>query len=219
MKDEMRPCVCGKSHPWGILRRDQQGVPTYGARAIEGCDNYHPPVDLIPANLDTKELWAQTGDLDPQAMLWTRAVVARIRQLANGKNSYAAMAAQWPDFMALVLSQITDMRGALVRDESKFAHLVAHTDEVVEAMRTVSQLSERLNIMNQHMREVLERLDYMDKQHDADCADEAEGLAHFGLLPLDDGEAVGKVIRPSEMIWSKPRNIGDGGYDVDDDDD
>jgi hypothetical protein len=199
MRDEMRLCECGNEHPWGILRYSEDRVPLYGPRAIPTCDNYRPPAysgrqltaDQLPAFVATaQELWAETGDLDPQATLATRVAVARIRSLAKGENSYKAMALQWPDFMGFIISQITEMRGALVRDESKFAHLVAHTDEVVEAMRDVVGLKEQLGRLSSAIADVANMVDELREERNANYSAEVEALQHFGLLGFRSDEEV-----------------------------
>ena len=180
MRDEERPCECGETHKWGIVGASDDGVPLYGARPTETCDNYRAKVTTLPTHLNAQELWAQTGDLDPQATLATRAIVARLRTL--GKDDPAK---QWPEFAGFVISQITDMRGALVRDESKFAHLVAHTDEIVEAMRGVVQLSEKLTVQQLMLREITERLNQvqadLNQLRVTRKADDVTAYGHFGL--------------------------------------
>ena len=110
--------------------------------------------------------------------------MARIRALAKGEISYKAMALQWPEFMGFVISQITDLRGTLIRDESKFARLVAHTDEIVRAMEGVAQLSERLYLLNNKMDAVIEMV-----ASRRDEESELTALEHFGLADMDiDGE-------------------------------
>lgn len=68
-----------------------------------------------------------------------------------------------PEFAGLMISQLTDIRGAMTRDESKFNHLVSHTDEVVESMRGVVQLSERLTNILRAQHSIQERQEKMER--------------------------------------------------------
>jgi len=180
VKDEMRLCQCGEQHPWGIVRLSEDHVPLYGARDIETCDNFRTMPDAVPAFVDNlQELWAQTPDLDPQVPLATRGVIARIRSLADPR-------AQWSEFVGLVVSQITNMRGAMVRDESKFAHLVAHTDEIVNAMRDVVGLKEQLHNMRAAIVEVVGMMEDLRVERDTKYAGEVEAFEHFGLIDRAD---------------------------------
>ena len=123
MKKEDKLCGrCGRKHPWGIVGR-KDGVPLYnwlstttclGFREFDG-DNL-PEVKGLPLDIDQRDLWAMTGDLNAQATMATRLVVRRLKSLGRGKSGYEKISIQWPEFIGFVISQITDMRGALVRD-------------------------------------------------------------------------------------------------------
>jgi hypothetical protein len=184
MQDELRRCECGKQHHWGILSK-RNGVPQYGARPRRDCKNFRPKaLDQLPA-IDTRELWAQTGDLCAQATTATRIAVMRLKSLARGKQGYSQIAAQWPEFIGFVISQITDLRGSLVRADNKFAHLVAHTDDVVEQLRKVGPLAQKLNMQTQMLAEVIERLDRIEELGPRPPQMTADALSHFGLI--DEG--------------------------------
>lgn len=189
MNDAKRKCEkCGHEHPWGVVSKSEDGVNLYGPKPTEHCAHFRPIADdqtTLPAFMGTlQELWAQTNDLSPQATMATRVAVTNIRSLAKGKNSYAAMAAQWPEFMGFVMSQITDLRGALFRDESKFANLVAHTDEIVTAMRDVTQLAERLNRQSRMLNGIMDRLDELKRDRNSKYSADVAALEHFGLMPV-----------------------------------
>jgi hypothetical protein len=187
MKDEVRDCAnCGKQHYWGITGHSKDNVPLYGPRPRTDCDDFRPKLEPVPVGVNAQALWQQTGDLDPQATIATRLVVARLRELADGKAGMAAVAAQWPEFLGFVVSQITDLRGTLVRDESKFALLVAHVDEIVEAMKNVTQLAERLALQNKMMRQVLREVHELRDEREAKFSAEITAYEHFGLLPHSD---------------------------------
>lgn len=171
MQDEKRLCAnCGHDHSYGILRYSPDGVPFYGARKCWcGCDHFvernieaeqrfigqqqePPSVDINGKPLDPivpthqlLELWAKTSFLNTQVPMATRIAVRQIHGLMQGADLSPALTTALTEFAGLVISQVTDIRGAMTRDENKFAHLVAHTDEIVEAMRGVTQLAERLN--------------------------------------------------------------------------
>lgn len=153
----MKDCLtCGHQHAWGIIRYDEGNVPLYGARRAGDCENFVEKTEDTQAlatmtQEDIKNLWAKTEFLNPQVPVATRIAINQIQTLGKGKTGTELIAAQWPEFMGLVVSQLGDVRGALVRDESKFAHLVAHTDEVVEAMRNVTQLAEKLDVIAQRL--------------------------------------------------------------------
>lgn len=206
-KVEWRLCgKCGKKHRWTVSGYNRNG-PLYNAQPTKTCKRYSPtkevPIDEWPGkalvhvasdptsvNLPTngQELWAQTPELNAQATMATRLVVARLKELGKRKSGFAQIAAQWPEFMGFMISQVTDLRGSLFRDESKFAHLVAHTDELVETMRAVGNIGERLKRQEALLSELLDRLDDMElvrMEHD-DAEDEA--LRHFGLVPDEQSQ-------------------------------
>jgi hypothetical protein len=99
----------------------------------------------------------------------------------------AAVAAQWPEFLGFVVSQITDMRGSLTRDESKFARLLSHTDEIVIAMEHVVQLSERLAKHQMMLSEIMREVHEMREDRHIKYSAEVDAYAHFGLLPGVEG--------------------------------
>ena len=184
MNDVLRPChTCGGEHPWGITGYSKDNVPLYGPRATADCTDFRPQVEELPAGVNGQELMAATGDLDAQASVQTRLVVSRIRELGKAEPRYARMAAQWPEFMNFVIAEITAMRGALTRDESKFGLLISHTDEIVEAMRNVTQLAERLQVLNNRVVTVQQTLDELRADRRIKYSAEYEAYQHFGLLP------------------------------------
>lgn len=157
MTDIMKMCAtCRHKHPYGIVGYSPDNVPLYGARAI-GYPTDDPNFTAVCradqfievhgglenaialTQQDTEALWAKTSFLGAQVPAATRMAVAQLETLEGKERDKA--------FMSLMISQVTDIRGAMTREDSKFAHLVAHTDDVVESMRGVTQLSERLSTL------------------------------------------------------------------------
>ena len=213
MKDEKRLCArCKHEHDYGILRYSADNVPLYGARRCEfivrdyqrtggkdycGCSSFVetvPGMENLPALSDgeVKTLWEQTSFLNAQVPMATRIMVRSVLSAGEKKKGIAAITAQWPEFVGLMISQLTDIRGAMVRDESKFAHLVAHTDEILEGMKGAVQLAERLTGMNQRIDDTNERLDRIEKL-----------LGQ--ILKQADGEAI-----PAEELAEHRRIFGVG---------
>ena len=168
MKDERRECSnCNHTHAWGVLRYSMDNTPLWGARKCWClCDRFVAKVEgneNLPAltNDQTQALWAKTSFLSAQVPAATRiamAGIANLLEVASTELPSPSIVAAVREFMGLVISQITDLRGAMVRDESKFAHLVAHTDEIVESMRGVVQLNERLMTIGMSTNEMAERM-------------------------------------------------------------
>lgn len=204
MNDELRDCECGKQHPWGIVKYSDDRVPLYGPRDIDGCDHFRPVLEPVPAGVNAQELWAQTADLDAQADVQTRLVVSGLRSLANRKAGMAAVAAMMPEFMNFMIASQTKLTGSLLRNESKFAHLVAHTDEIVEAMRKVTQLSEQLDAVNLVQRDILDQIGQIRADRNIKYSAEVEAFGHFGLLPFpgypyDGSEGGDTWVNPADV--------------------
>lgn len=143
-------------------------VPLYGARKCWcGCDRFVAVVEgneNLPAMTQdqTAALWSKTSFLNAQVPAATRMAMAGILNLlevASTDIPSPAIVGAVREFMGLMISQVTDIRGALTRDDSKFALLVAHTDEVVESMRAVNLLAERLTNIYAVQERVLEAVD------------------------------------------------------------
>lgn len=181
MKDMMKRCGrCRHEHVYGIVRHSADNVPLYGARRCKGivenavgeqypcnCGDFVEYVEGIGENQlmlsvppeELNALWAATSFLSPQTPMATRIAVRQINSLEGPERE--------KEFMGLMISQMTDIRAAMTKDESKFANLVSHTDEVVESMRGVVQLSERLQGVNRRVDNVDERLDKLEIQNRA----------------------------------------------------
>lgn len=162
MRDVKKPCAnCHHEHNWGILRHSHDGAPLYGPRKCEcDCDQFVPQLDEIenlPATMtaaEARQLWEKTSFLSAQVPAATRIAVAQLDTLKGPEREKA--------YMGLMISQLTDIRGAMVRDESKFANLVSHTDEVVESMKGVTQLNDRLSHLWEANRQANERVSKLE---------------------------------------------------------
>ena len=80
---------------------------------------------------EVERVWSQTENLSPQTPFEIRKAVVEMK--AAGYEMTPAE--------QFTLSAVLDLRAALYRDESKFAHLVAGTETVVESLRNVNALS------------------------------------------------------------------------------
>lgn len=189
MKDEERLCQCGQKHKWGITGRDQGGVVVYGPKPVPDCQYFRPATDQLPEFVgDLRELWSQTGDLDAQATLATRVVIARLRSLDP--------VAQWPEFVGYVISQLTNLRGAMLREDAKMARLVASADEFIEATGALRLLSERVKKQDEMLSQISDQLTDMQLAQMGDGEDEA--LRHFGLIEPDESGFVSSRWTPSQ---------------------
>lgn len=184
MKDEMRMCGrCHHEHAVGTLSHSVDGVPLVGPRPcswhskpedspICGCrdfveavmtENGTPglPLSAVMSFTDLAALWRDTDFLSPQASAETRIAIRKVMGIEDPRERETA-------YMGVMLANISDIRGAMSKDESKFARLVSHTDEIVDAMQGVTQLSERLsnvvarqNSMEEQLANIAERQQQM----------------------------------------------------------
>lgn len=178
MHDELRLCECGKEHPWGVVGQSEDHVPLYGPRPIATCYNFRPKQEQVPAFVpDVRELWAQTTDLDPQVEIGTRTAIARIRTLPTASEQLA-------ESLGLLISQQSRVLGFFTRTDSKFARLVAHTDEVLIAMEGVAQLKQQLSVIKQTQTELLATIAEMREdceKRELKYSGDLEAYQHFGL--------------------------------------
>lgn len=159
MNDVKRLCGrCRHEHDYGVLRYSQDNVKFYGARGCPECNcsdfvEAHEGVEnalSLPSG-ELRQLWEDTAFLSAQTPMATRIAVRQLETLDGGERDKA--------FMGLMISQVTDIRAALTKDESKFANLVGHTDEIVDSMKGVVQLNERLTGVNLRIDDTNERID------------------------------------------------------------
>ena len=182
MQDIYKHCkTCGHDHLVGELRKDRQGVPVYGARKCNKpvptgrswkrcrCNKFVEDEALfrkeqrerkqssLPAVKDmTKaqvaKMFAKTGYLSPQTPLEARVAAYKLSTLPMGAKRDI-------EFMRAVLAVTYDTRAAFLRSDNKFAHLVAHTDEIVNAMQKVAQLAEKLESIKATQERIVAVLD------------------------------------------------------------
>lgn len=217
MRDEMKMCGrCHHEHAIGILRYSQDSVPLYGARPctherkgprgfneqsfmICGCRDFVEAVTgvngelMLPAAArmsadELGKLWKATSFLSPQTPAETRIAVRQLDEITDPREREKA-------YMALMISHVTDIRAAMTKDESKFNHLVAHTDEIVDAMRGTVQLSERLTGLNQRIDDTNDRLDGIERM-----------LKHVvGLLttdhPIEQVDAQENLLKEARRVF------------------
>lgn len=213
MNDVLEPCGhCNHEHRVGIVRHSIDGVPLYGARKCEtcGCEQFAQKqgnVPTLPAD-EIKALWQATSFLNAQVPAATRIAVRQIMDLFSPKegedaNNYlpAPLMRGIAEFAGLLISQTTDVRAALTRDDNKFAHLVAHTDEIVESMRGVVQLSERLEKIYTIQERTLEQLERL--------TDKVSALEAGQTLPKPDNvvslaEAAHTFLPGGPELWNEP---------------
>src|SRR5215472_14895726 len=85
--------------------------------------------DITQADVD--RIWEETSFLSAQTPIEFRVAVMKLGKKLD-------------PLMTLVLSQMMDIRAAMTKDESKFAHLVAGTETIVKTLQNVNPLVERL---------------------------------------------------------------------------
>jgi hypothetical protein len=163
MNQEWRWCLnCKHKHSIGIVRYNQQGIPLYGSLRCTGrrggtkcrCTQFAEdtrPLEKrrkaqVPAVVskelglpaeEVQKLWEETSFLSPQAPAASRVAIAKAMALSPAKRDLELAKYQ--------IHLLSDIQGAMLREDSKFALLVAHADEIVEAMKGVVQLKERLD--------------------------------------------------------------------------
>lgn len=159
MNDVKRLCGrCRHEHDYGVLRYSQDNVKLYGARGCPECNcsdfvEAHEGMEnalSLPSG-ELRQLWEDTSFLSAQTPMATRIAVRQLETLEGGERDKA--------FMGLMISHVTDIRAALTKDESKFANLVGHTDEIVDSMKGVVQLNERLTGVNLRIDDTNSRID------------------------------------------------------------
>lgn len=106
-------------------------------------------------------VWAATWDLSPQTPLPVRKTVAAMRETSAGKTPEQAMALMFPMLADFLMTAMTETQGALMRDESKFAHLVAGTEAIVKTMQDLNPLNRRLERIEDAVHSLAETLEKM----------------------------------------------------------
>lgn len=93
---------------------------------------------------EVNRVWAETRDLSAQTPFETRRAVVELRKCGSLNDS-------WPVFFTQMTQMMSEMQGALTRDDSKFAHLVAGTETVVRELQKVGPLASNLTDLKRQM--------------------------------------------------------------------
>jgi len=116
--------------------------------------------DITQADVD--RIWEETSFLSAQTPIEFRVAVMKL-----GRNL--------DPLMSLVLSQMMDIRAAMTKDESKFAHLVAGTETIVKTLQNVNPLVERLRRQEELIDSLSDQLNRAEGKIDALLQAMAEG--------------------------------------------
>src|SRR5215472_809048 len=116
--------------------------------------------DITQADAD--RIWEETSFLSAQTPIEFRVAVMKL-----GRNL--------DPLMSLVLSQMMDIRAAMTKDESKFAHLVAGTETIVKTLQNVNPLVERLRRQEELIDSLSDQLNRAEGKIDALLQAMAEG--------------------------------------------
>jgi len=108
------------------------------------------------------EIWRETSFLSAQTPIEFRVAVLKLGKKLD-------------PLMSLVLSQMMDIRAAMTKDESKFAHLVAGTETIVKTLQNVNPLVERLRRQDELIDSLANQLDRAEGKIDALLQAMAEG--------------------------------------------
>lgn len=109
---------------------------------------------ITQAEVDS--LWDKTYFLSAQTPIEVRMWVAKFEQAGITISEHDK----------LVLGAVCDLRAALFRDESKFAHLVAGTEVIVKTLQNVNPLVARLDRQEMMVDSLAEQLDRTERKLD-----------------------------------------------------
>src|SRR5215831_3976173 len=109
-------------------------------------------------------VWRETSFLSAQTPIEFRVAVMKLGSIPK-----------LDPLMTLVLSQMMDIRAAMTKDESKFAHLVAGTETIVKTLQNVNPLVERLRRQDELIDSLANQLDRAEGKIDALLQAMAEG--------------------------------------------
>ena len=108
------------------------------------------------------EIWRETSFLSAQTPIEFRVAVLKLGRHLD-------------PLMSLVLSQMMDIRAAMTKDESKFAHLVAGTETIVKTLQNVNPLMEKLRRQEEIIDSLANQLDRAEAKIDRIMWSIAEG--------------------------------------------
>jgi|SRR5215831_923911 len=109
-------------------------------------------------------VWRETSFLSAQTPIEFRVAVMKLGSITK-----------LDPLMTLVLSQMMDIRAAMTKDESKFAHLVAGTETIVKTLQNVNPLKERLRRQEEMIDSLSDQLNRAEGKIDALLQAMAEG--------------------------------------------
>jgi len=146
---------------------------------------------------EVEQIWALTSDLSPQTPITVRRALIGLRNATKNKPPLEALALAWPLFMDFMMTAMTETQGALMRDESKFAHLVAGTETIVKTLQNVNPLVRHLETLDRRIDDlralIEERLPGSNSQMPpaervgSDVALDIETLMEQGPASAEDG--------------------------------
>lgn len=93
---------------------------------------------------EVDRVWAETRDLSAQTSFDVRRAIVELRKCGSLNDA-------WPLFFTHMTEQMSQMAGAMTRDDSKFAHLVAGTETVVRELQKVGPLASNLTDLKRQM--------------------------------------------------------------------
>lgn len=150
---------------------------------------------------EVNHVWAETRDLSAQTPFEVRQAVVMLRKCGSLNDA-------WPVFFAQITQMMSEMRGAMVGDHSKFAHLVAGTETVVRELQKVGPFTAALQDLRRDNRGLHAKMDEILKRLDATLPPpplpEAESDALEAELmdfEKDDEQARKETIGSA---WAKP---------------
>jgi hypothetical protein len=143
------------------IDRDERAVVTGQAVTQDRLPEALKRGEITQAEVD--EIWSKTTFLSAQTPIEFRRAV-----IAIGGDKLDPL-------MTLVLSQMMDIRAAMTKDESKFAHLVAGTETIVKTLKNVNPLVERLNRQEMMIDSLSDQLERSEAKIDALLQAMAEG--------------------------------------------
>jgi hypothetical protein len=161
------------------IDRDERAVVTGQAVTQDRLPEALKRGEITQAEVD--RIWEQTSFLSAQTPIEFRRAV-----IAIGGDKLDPL-------MTLVLSQMMDIRAAMTKDESKFAHLVAGTETIVKTLKNVNPLVERLRRQEELIDSLSDQVNRAEAKIDTLLQAMAEGgkleIKHQVLTGGDDEAA------------------------------
>jgi hypothetical protein len=154
---------------WSDMANTRTGTPDAPANVTnEPITQENLPAALKRGQITQAEvdnIWAQTSFLSAQTPIEFRVAVIKLKGAGQ----------EIDPLTTLVLSQMMDIRAAMTKDESKFAHLVAGTETIVKTLQNVNPLIRRLERQEMMIDSLSEQLERTEGKIDALMQAAAEG--------------------------------------------